>query len=155
MARSRIALKKSRAGRAKAGDGSRTLAKTGTTDAAVTIRTAGTAHFVVPASKADELRNRGFSNDEIYSIVAPRRTLARRKEKGEDLTVSESDRVHRLERVSEMADRIFGSHEKAQRWLRSDIAALDGARPIDLLQSETGAHLVEQELIRIDFGVLA
>ncbi|TIX37766.1 MAG: DUF2384 domain-containing protein, partial [Mesorhizobium sp.] len=35
------------------------------------------------------------------------------------------------------------------------IIALDGARPIDLLETETGAHVVSEELIRIDFGMLA
>lgn len=129
--------------------------RSATSGASAIVRQAETGQFVVSPSRVEELRSRGFSNDEIYSIVAPRRTLARRKEKGEELTVSESDRVHRLERISEMADRVFGSRKKAQGWLRSEIIALDGARPIDLLQSETGAHLVEQELTRIDFGILA
>lgn len=111
--------------------------------------------FVVPTSKLEELRQRGFSMDELHRIVAPRRTLARRRESGEMLSPAESDRALRLERVSEMADRVFGNHEKAQRWLRSEIIALDDARPIDLLQYETGAHIVEEELIRIDYGMLA
>jgi hypothetical protein len=84
-----------------------------------------------------------------------RRTLARRKENNEQLTVAESDRVLRLERIAGHADRVFGSHEKAQRWLRSEIIALNGARPIDLLASETGAHVVSEELIRIDYGMFA
>lgn len=103
----------------------------------------------------DDLKSRGFTSDELYRIVAPRRTLARRKERNENLTVAESDRVLRLERISEMADRVFGSHEKAHRWLRSEIIALDGARPIDLLETETGARIVDQELIKIDYGMLA
>jgi uncharacterized protein (DUF2384 family) len=32
---------------------------------------------------------------------------------------------------------------------------LDGARPIDLLASETGANVVFEELIRIDYGMFA
>ena len=113
------------------------------------------ADFIVPTSKLDDLRKLGFSNEELFRIVAPRRTLARRKEKGEPLSSVESDRALRLERIAEHAERVFGSGEKAQRWLRSEIIALEGARPIDLLQSETGAHIVEEELIRIEFGMLA
>lgn len=112
-------------------------------------------NFSVRTDKIEELRSMGFSSDELYRIVAPRRTLARRKEHGEPLSPTESDRVLRLERVSEHADRVFGSHEKAQRWLRSEIIALDGARPIDLLETETGAHLVLEELVRIDYGMFA
>lgn len=114
-----------------------------------------TGSFRVSAGKIDSLSKLGFSNDEVYKIVAPRRTLARRKQNNETLTLAESDRVLRLERISTMADRVFADHEKAQRWLRKESRALDGARPIDLLQSETGAHIVEQELHRIDYGMFA
>jgi putative toxin-antitoxin system antitoxin component (TIGR02293 family) len=71
------------------------------------------------------------------------------------LPATEADRVVRLERILDMADRVFADHEKAQRWLRKESRALDGARPIDLLRTETGAHLVEQELHRIDHGMFA
>jgi len=111
--------------------------------------------FVVPVSKLDELRQRGFSTDELYKIVAPRRTLARRKESGSMLSPTESDRALRLERIADLADRVFGNPEKAQRWLRKASRALDGVRPIDLLQSETGASVVEEELHRIDYGMFA
>ncbi|MDX8448993.1 type II RES/Xre toxin-antitoxin system antitoxin [Mesorhizobium captivum] len=113
-----------------------------------------TDRFLVPVARVDELRQRGFSNDEIYKIVGPRRTLARRKERNETLTIAESDRVQRLERISAMADRVFGNHEKAQRWLRKRSRVLQ-EMPINLLQSETGAVLVEEELHRIDHGIFA
>jgi putative toxin-antitoxin system antitoxin component (TIGR02293 family) len=111
--------------------------------------------FRFPSNRVEKLKERGFSNDELYKIVAPRRTLARRKELRQDLTVAESGRVMRLERISDLADRVFANHEKAQHWLRSEIIALDGARPIDLLATEIGAYEIEQELIRIDYGMLA
>lgn len=111
--------------------------------------------FPLPYSSLDDLKTLGFSNDEVYAIVAPRRTLARRKESGEDLTVTESDRVIRLQRISDMADHVFGSHQKAQLWLRSEIIALDGRKPIELLESETGARIVSDELLRIQYGILA
>ena len=44
---------------------------------------------------------------------------------------------------------------QAQRWLRSEIIALNGARPIDLLETETGANVVFEELVRIDYGMFA
>lgn len=113
-----------------------------------------TERFLVHVTRVEGLRQRGFSNDEIYKIVGPRRTLARRREQNETLTIAESDRVMRLERISAMADRVFGNHEKAQRWLRKHSRVLDEA-PINLLQSETGAVLVEEELHRIDHGIFA
>lgn len=113
------------------------------------------AEFIVPVTKLDELRALGFSNDELFSIVAPRRTLARRKEKNEPLSLGESDRVFRLERIVEHADRVFGSHEKAHRWLREPNRALEMVRPVDLLESESGAHQVHEILHRIDFGMFS
>jgi putative toxin-antitoxin system antitoxin component (TIGR02293 family) len=111
--------------------------------------------FRLKPDSIESLRERGFTSDEIHAIVGPRRTLARRKEQSERLTLVESDRVLRLEHISDMADRVFGNHEKAQRWLRKESRALEKARPIDLLRSETGAHIVEQELHRIDYGMFA
>jgi len=111
--------------------------------------------FPVHTDKIDQLRSLGFSSEELYRLVAPRRTLARRKEYGEPLSVAESDRALRLERIAGHADRVFGSHERAQRWLRSEIIALNGARPIDLLETETGANVVFEELVRIDYGMFA
>ncbi|RWO25691.1 MAG: DUF2384 domain-containing protein [Mesorhizobium sp.] len=118
------------------------------------IRDTATERFLVHVTRVEGLRQRGFSNDEIYKIVGPRRTLARRKERNETLTIAESDRVMRLERISAIADRVFGNHEKAQRWLRKHSRVLDET-PINLLQSETGAALVEEELHRIDHGIFA
>lgn len=70
------------------------------------------------------------------------------------LTTTESDRALRFERISTMADRVFGNHEKAQRWLRKRSRVLNQV-PIDLLQSEAGARLVEDELNRIAYGIVA
>ncbi|WFP74665.1 antitoxin Xre/MbcA/ParS toxin-binding domain-containing protein [Mesorhizobium sp. WSM4906] len=138
------------------GNGAKTMSSShiGAQTKAATSSAAVTDRFLVPVARVEGLRQRGFSNDEIYRIVGPRRTLARRKERGEALTVAESDRVVRLERISAMADRVFGSHEKAQRWLRKHSKVL-GETPINLLQSETGAVLVEEELHRIDYGIFA
>lgn len=111
--------------------------------------------FVVGTEKLDQLKRLGFTSDEIYRAVAPRRTLARRREQGEPLSLVESDRVGRLERVAREAERVFGSRERGFQWLRSEIIALDDRRPIDLLESESGAHIVLDELIRIDYGMFA
>lgn len=69
------------------------------------------------------------------------------------LTITESERSLRL-RISTMADRVFGNHERAQRWLRKRSRVLNEP-PINLLQSETGAMLVEEELSRIAYGIVA
>src|SRR5262249_35848867 len=60
----------------------------------------------------------GYSQEEFFALVMPRRTYARRVKRREPLTVEETDRAVRLARVAELAQRIFGDKEKAHRWLR-------------------------------------
>lgn len=107
----------------------------------------------ITPDRIEVLRARGFRSDEIYAIVGSRRTLSRRRALAERLSLVESDRVLRLERIADLADRVFGNREKAHRWLRKESRALENVRPIDLLRSETGAHTVEQALHRIDYGI--
>lgn len=110
--------------------------------------------LAVPA-ELENLKKLGFSAEEITRIVAPRRTLDRCRSGQSPLTLAESDRLRRLERIMAHAERVFGSQEKARRWLRKPCRALESAPPIELLASETGAHFVEQELHAIDFGMFA
>ena len=113
------------------------------------------ARPVVMPSELDALTKHGFSNDEIYKIVAPRRTLARRKEKNERLSVAETDRVLRMKRIVEHAEHVFGEPARAHRWLREPSRALNEAVPLELLETEEGARIVENELGVIDYGMFA
>lgn len=97
----------------------------------------------------------GFTMDEIYRFVVPRRTLARRIEKNEPLTVAENDSAFRIVRVVQLAERVFGNRDKAHRWLRKPSRALEGVVPLDLLESESGAYIVEQSLHQLDHGIAA
>jgi len=99
------------------------------------------------------LKEHGYSMDEIYRFVAPRRTLARRIEKREPLTVPENDSAQRLLNIAELANRVFEDNKRAQNWLRTPCRALNKVVPLDLLESETGARLVEEELLRIEHGI--
>ncbi|MGK6313984.1 type II RES/Xre toxin-antitoxin system antitoxin [Neorhizobium sp. DT-125] len=100
-----------------------------------------------------ELTKLGFSMDELYRFVAPRRTLARRIANGEPLTVNENDGALRVVRVMELAVQVFGDPERARRWLRKPNRGMAGVVPLDLLESESGAVLVEQALHQIDHGI--
>jgi putative toxin-antitoxin system antitoxin component (TIGR02293 family) len=89
--------------------------------------------------------------EEIQKVVPPR-TLARRKSRGEPLTVEESDRIGRLVRVAAHAARVFDDPELRSAWLRTGNPALDGERPMDLAATDVGARRVETVLNRIAWG---
>lgn len=95
----------------------------------------------------------GYSEAEIFELVVPKRTLARRQAKREPLTVEESDKALRLARIADLAGRVFGDETKAHRWLRKPKRALNGLAPLAFLASESGARTVEQMLHRIDHGL--
>ncbi len=103
----------------------------------------------------DDLLAHGFSREELFNLVVPRRTFARRKQANDKLSPEESDRAVRLARLTAMAERIFGDEEKAHRWMRKPSPMLEGATPLSLLRSESSAQLVEQALHRIDYGMFA
>lgn len=110
----------------------------------------------LPAGAADALiAGGGLSQDELFRLVIPRRTLAKRRQTGGTLTAEESDRLARVARVLGAADDVFGAAEKAHRWLRKANRGLGGHVPLELLATEAGTRLVEQALGRIEHGIMA
>jgi putative toxin-antitoxin system antitoxin component (TIGR02293 family) len=108
----------------------------------------------LPAEAATRVVQTGLlSADELYALVVPRRTLERRFEGSQPLTVIESDRLLRVVRVVVRAIEALNDPEKAQRWLRTPNRALRGEQPLRLLESDIGARMVERVLGRIEHGV--
>lgn len=97
----------------------------------------------------------GFSLEELYRLVIPRRTLALRRQKEQLLTPEESDKLARIARVLGSAEETFQNVGKANRWLRKPNRGLGGQIPLELLATEAGARLVEQALGRIAHGIFA
>lgn len=83
----------------------------------------------------------------------PLRTLTRRLSKKARLTAAESDRTVRLARVFADAVEMIGDEDKAVEWLQTPNRALGGERPLDQLDTDVGARLVEDILGRIAYGV--
>ena len=108
----------------------------------------------LPIRALEEILQSGlFAPGELYALVVARRTLAHRKEKRQALTAEQSNRLARVVRVAERAEEALGDREKAARWLRKPNRALQHKRPIDLLESDLGARMVERALGRIEHGV--
>ena len=82
----------------------------------------------------------------------PARTLARRKHE-KRFHAAESDRLVRLARIGALAEDTLGSTRKAARWLQAPNRALAGDAPLVRLDTDVGAHEVEDLLLRIAYGV--
>jgi putative toxin-antitoxin system antitoxin component (TIGR02293 family) len=80
------------------------------------------------------------------------RTYQRRRSDGAPLSETESDRLLRVARIAQEAERVFGDAGKARGWLAKKSALLGGAAP---LGTDAGARDVEAELTRIEWGDFA
>jgi putative toxin-antitoxin system antitoxin component (TIGR02293 family) len=83
----------------------------------------------------------------------PRRTLTRRLSQASLLTPAESDRTARMARVYANAVEMIGDDDKAVEWLNTPNRALGGEKPLDQLDTDLGARIVEDILGRIAYGV--
>ena len=90
-----------------------------------------------------------------FCKVIPQRTRRHRAEKNEPLTVEESDRAVRLARIQSLAEETFDDPEKANRWLRMELAELGGEAPLTVAQTEAGTRVIETILGKIAWGAAA
>jgi putative toxin-antitoxin system antitoxin component (TIGR02293 family) len=109
----------------------------------------------LPLESLSALEEDALSPDEVYQLIVPRRTLSHRRAKNQPLSRIESERAVRVASITSLAEDTFGDKDNADAWLRRPTTALGGERPIDLLDKEVGARLVEQLLNRIAYGIAA
>ena len=109
----------------------------------------------LPSRVVEALRQSGLTDDEVYALVVPRRTLTHRRARREALSQDESDRVVRVARVVALCEVVFGERVRSWKWLRDAKRQFQGRPPLELLATEAGARLVEELLYRIDEGMAA
>jgi putative toxin-antitoxin system antitoxin component (TIGR02293 family) len=112
-------------------------------------------HERLPLASVESLSHHGISDEEIYSLIVPRRTLVHRRTRREALTHDESDRAVRIARLTSLAEEVFGDEAKAARWLRKAKSRFEGRTPLEMLRTEAGARLVEEMLLQLDYGFTA
>lgn len=107
----------------------------------------------LPTSTIEALELHGMAEKEIYRLIVSRRSLAAHREKHEPLTWDESDRAMRIARLTSLAEWVFGDDVMAGRWLRHSFRLDQFHTPLDFLQTEAGAWIIEGELVGIAEGV--
>jgi putative toxin-antitoxin system antitoxin component (TIGR02293 family) len=109
----------------------------------------------LPASMVTALAQRLRIGNSVLSgkLGIPQRTLTRRLSQRSLLTPAESDRTVRVARVYANAVEMIGDPEKAIEWLRTPNRALGGEKPLDQLDTDVGAQMVDDVLGRIAYRV--
>lgn len=105
-----------------------------------------------PAAAIDALRAAGWPYEVMQEVIAPRRTLMRRRSAGQTLTPSESDAAWRLATVLVAAERVFASRDAALAWLLRTKLTLRGRSPAELVASSVGTAHILSVLRRVDAG---
>jgi putative toxin-antitoxin system antitoxin component (TIGR02293 family) len=108
-----------------------------------------------PADVLSALREAGLPHSVFEQVVAPRRTLMRRKAEGQRLTRAESDAAWRLANVFALATRVLNGRKAAIDWLTRAKPTFANRTPIDLLETSVGAAHVNRMLQRLEWGDVA
>lgn len=106
----------------------------------------------LPASRLIALSEQGYLSPAERNRIIPLRTLKTRLSKNQSLTVIESDRLFRTAHITAMAETIFGTHEKAKRWLVKAKRRFHDETPMAMLLTTHGTCQVEELLVQITEG---
>jgi len=118
---------------------------------------AARAEHGLPFSVVHALRKwLALTDEELYQLIGPRRTLSRREAAGQPLSRDESDRAVRLARVAAHAMHVFNREPTyALEWLRKAQADLRDRSPLQLVATDSGARAVEEVLVALEHGIFA
>jgi putative toxin-antitoxin system antitoxin component (TIGR02293 family) len=95
----------------------------------------------------------GITMDEMSSLLHTSHRNIQRKDDDELLDVYKSEQAIELAQVVSKGLEIFGAKENLHQWLHSNLIALGGKKPIDLLDTSFGIRLIYRVLGRLEYGV--
>ncbi len=93
--------------------------------------------------------------DKLLDIVGISKRTVQRKANAPDTPLSQEQgsRLWKFAEILATATELLGDQKSAERWLTSPAIALDGRAPVDLMTTQAGTEMVEQLLIRLEYGV--
>ena len=94
----------------------------------------------------------GWGRDESADYLTVSRRTVSRWTKTMKLSSGVSDEVLSIARVIARGIDVFGSKSKFQNWIRKPSKALESRQPLELIGSRIGLELVNDELLRIEYG---
>jgi putative toxin-antitoxin system antitoxin component (TIGR02293 family) len=104
----------------------------------------------------DILEISSFTRDELADLLdVSFKTISRYKKENKQLNTLNSEQLLKIMRLFRHGEKVFGSLDDFNRWLRKTSHGLDNMKPIDLLRSSGGIDLIDEELTSIEHGTLA
>jgi putative toxin-antitoxin system antitoxin component (TIGR02293 family) len=97
--------------------------------------------------------NRNILAEDIFDVSI--KTMLRYQKERKKLNPRHSEIALKVLGLFEKGIEVFGSMKAFTSWLDRPAYGLGGKSPITLMNTNTGIDLVEEELMRIEFGALA
>ena len=97
--------------------------------------------------------NRNILAEDIFDVSV--KTMLRYQKEGKKLNPRHSEIALKVLGLFEKGIEVFGTMKAFTSWLDRPAYGLGRQRPIALMNTNTGIDLVEEELMRIEFGALA
>jgi putative toxin-antitoxin system antitoxin component (TIGR02293 family) len=116
-----------------------------------------TARKGIPFSTFSKMtENSPFGLDEWSGFLhLSERTMQRYKKEKKTFDPIHSEKILEITMLFNRGAEVFGSSERFDIWLTTESIALGGIKPKELLDSTFGIEVLNQELTRIEYGVLA
>lgn len=108
-----------------------------------------------PGQVLGHLNKAGIPGIVLQNVIAPQRTLMRRRKDGQRLTRPESDAAWRLATSVALASRVLNGRKAAIAWLERSKSIFHGQSGFDLIETSVGTELVLRVLRQLDYGDLA
>lgn len=96
---------------------------------------------------------RDYVAENIFDVSL--KTLMRYRKDDKKLSPHQSEIALKLVKLYRKGIEVFTTSESFTNWLRKPALGLNNLPPLQFLNTSTGIDLVEDELIRIEFGALA
>ena len=81
--------------------------------------------------------------------------MAKTKDRSDHINSIESEKFTEIQLLYKKGVEVMGSHAKFEQWLQTENLALGKIKPFVLLDNSFGISLLEEELTRIEHGILA
>ena len=100
-------------------------------------------------------RHLGISQADLFTILHISARTWQRYSDEKLLPQDVTEKALQLASLYKQGEDVFGEVWKFQGWMNHPSPIFGGRKPIDLLDSQFGFQAIQDELIRIDWGVLA
>ena len=97
--------------------------------------------------------NKNFLAEEIFDVSL--KTMQRYQKENQNLNARNSEIALKLLSLFKKGEEVFGTTKSFFAWLNKTAFGLGNQIPINLMNTNTGIDLIEEELLRIEFGALA